>query len=118
VPTPNTDEVLRLRDGQEEIAMPIANVCYVEADNHHVIIHTLEGKRHRQYGSMKEYTKRLEKHGFLPTHRSYTVAVRHIEKLVPEFVVLRTDGKYEKKIPLSKGNTPLIKKAWWAIHEV
>jgi DNA-binding LytR/AlgR family response regulator len=117
VPTPNTAEVLYLRDGQEKLAVPIANVCCVEADNHHVVIHTIDGKCFRQYVSFKEYIKRLEGHDFVTPHRSYLVALKHIIKLVPEFVVLRAEGKYEKKVPLSKGNISRIKKAWQAIHE-
>jgi len=112
VPTPNTNKVLHIRDGQNDITVPIANVCYVEADKHHVIIHTIDGKYFRQYIPFSKYIKRLEGHGFVPTHRSYLVSLRHIKKLVPEFVVLCTEGKYEKKIPLSKGNISIIKKEW------
>lgn len=116
VPTSIAPEILCLRDGQEEVIVQIADICYIEADKHHAIIHTINGKSFRQYGSFKKFKERLEGKGFVQTHRSYIVALRHIKKLVPEFVVLRTEGKYEKKIPLSKGNNFNIKKEWREFH--
>jgi two-component system LytT family response regulator len=112
VPTPNPDEVLRLRDGQEDITVPIASVCYVEADNHHVILHTVEGKYYRYRAKFCEFIQRMAEYGFVQTHKSYAVAQKHIEKLVPEFAVLRWEGKHEKKVPIARRYAPEVKSAW------
>lgn len=116
VPTPNTDEVLCLRDGQRTVVVPITNVSYVEADRCHVFVYTIEGKRYRYREQLGKFSLQLEGHNFLQTHKSYLVALEHIEALVPEFAVVRSEDKHEKKIPIARRYASEVKQAWLAYH--
>jgi two-component system LytT family response regulator len=116
VPTPNATEVLCLRDGQRTVVVPIANVSYVEADRCHVFVYTIEGKRYRHREQLGKFSLQLEGHNFLQTHKSYLVALKHIEALVPEFAVVRSEDKHEKKIPIARRYASEVKQAWLAYH--
>jgi DNA-binding LytR/AlgR family response regulator len=103
--------VIHIRQNYDDIIIPIASIRYVEAEKHTVIFHTEDGKRYTERSFLGDVEERLKEHHFVRTHRSYLVALAHVERLIPEFVVLRGEGE---KIPISKGNTTLVKKAWLA----
>lgn len=111
-PAPNAAEVLYLRDGQDDIVVPLVGICYVEADNHHVVIHTVKGMQYRYRVKFCEFIQRLSEYNFVQTHKSYAVALKHIEKLVPEFAVVYREGKQETKVPIARRYASEVKKAW------
>lgn len=107
----NNRQLLHIQQGQEHYAVPIASICYVEADDHSVIVHTEHDEQYSERVGLKVYKERLRAHGFVQPHKSYLVALRHIKKLESEFVVLKGGAK---KIPITRGNAALVKQQWLA----
>jgi two-component system, LytTR family, response regulator len=105
---------IHIRHKQEDYAIPVSEIRYVEADGHTITLHTESGKQYRERACFKKYEERLKTLDFVKPHRSYLVALRCIEKLIPEFVVLRGG----KTIPIAKGNAAGVKKVWQSFRAI
>jgi DNA-binding LytR/AlgR family response regulator len=120
-PAPQTNSrplhspMIHIRHNYEDYLLPIASIRYIESEKHKVIIHTDDGKRYSERCVLNVFEERVKEHGFIRTHRGYVVNLAHIEKLMPDFAVLRD---CRKLIPIAKGNDTLVKDAWFSFHAV
>lgn len=82
--------VLRLRDQERIMELPLEEICYLEVMDHYVSIHTGETV-YTLGATLSSMEKELETHGFLRIHNSYLVNMRSIYKFRSRECVL-ADG--------------------------
>lgn len=80
-----------------EYKLPLADICYAEAENVYVNIHTTHGT-YRTRMTLKSFSEQLDD-TFFKVHRSYTVALKYIKKITRNEVTL-SGGE---TVPLARG---------------
>ena len=75
----------------------IKDICYIESLKNYVAIH-LKDKQIITYNTLKHIADFLNKHDFIKIHKSYIVAINHIEKTT-------TDSIFIHNTELSIGDT-------------
>ena len=81
----------------EDIKLPLADICYIEADNIYLNIHTVYGCW-RTRSSLAKFSSQLDE-TFMKVHRSYIVSLKYIRKISRTEVTM-TNGA---AIPISRG---------------
>ena len=82
--------ILRLRDREENIDLPLDQISYLEVQDHYVSIHA--GKDAYTLGAtLSGMESEMEAHGFLRIHKSYLVNMQCIRKFRSRECLL-TDG--------------------------
>ena len=101
-----TERVILLPVGGEMLRLPVSQVQYVEAFSHTVALIT-ETDTIQVKMPISEVEKMLGD-GLVRCHRSYLVGLKHIARLSKTEVILDSG----KSLPLSRGATPLVHKAF------
>lgn len=83
-------ENMKIQNGGELIDIPLAEILYMESQQHTIIIRTPQ-KAYRCYNSLTSLEKELEAKGFLRIHNSYLVNMAHLVKYQSQEAVL-SDG--------------------------
>ena len=83
-------ETMKIQNGGELITIALADISYMESQQHTVIIHTPQ-KEYRCYKSLTALEEELQDKGFLRIHNSYLVNMAHITKYTSTEAVL-SDG--------------------------
>lgn len=81
----------------EDIKLPLADICYIEADNIYLNIYTPHGCW-RTRSSLAKFSEQLDE-TFIKVHRSYIVSLKYIRKISRAEVTM-TNGA---AIPISRG---------------
>lgn len=81
----------------EDIKLPLADICYIEADNIYLNIYTPHGCW-RTRSSLAKFSEQLDE-TFIRVHRSYIVSLKYIRKISRAEVTM-TNGA---AIPISRG---------------
>lgn len=99
---PDTLERIVVKNGAKISIIPIEKICYLEAQDDYVMLHTTEG-RHLKQKTMKYFEDHLPQDEFIRIHRSYIVRLSIIKQIElfekDTFRVLLHDGK---TLPVSK----------------
>lgn len=82
--------VLRLRDREQAMDLPLDQISYLEVLDHYVSIHAGEAA-YTMSATLASLESELESHGFLRIHKSYLVNMQHIRKFRSRECLL-TDG--------------------------
>ena len=101
-----TERVILLPMGGEMLRLPVSQVQYVEAFSHTVAIVT-----ERDTIQIKMPISEVENllgEGFIRSHRSYLVGLKHIARLSKTEVILDSG----KSLPLSRGTVATVHKAF------
>lgn len=72
-------ETLKIRSGGDQSHIPLADILYMESQQHTVIIHTAQ-KEYRCYHSLTALEGELEVKGFLRIHNSYLVNMAQLTR--------------------------------------
>lgn len=72
-------EFLRLRDKEQTIDLPLAEITYLDVLDHYVSIHTAR-QSYTLHATLSGMETDMEEHGFLRIHKSYLVNMAHIRK--------------------------------------
>ena len=72
--------ILRLRDREQTVDLPLEQITYLEVLDHYVSVHNGE-TAYTMGATLSSLEKQLESHGFLRIHKSYLVNMRCIRKL-------------------------------------
>ena len=79
------------------------DICYIEVDNHHIILH-LRDETIRFKAKLKEFETQFREPQFCKCHRSYIVNLRYTGKISKEGVEI--DGKVT--LPISKSRWEVL----------
>lgn len=86
-----------LSTSEGDIKVPLADILYVEAQNVHVIIHTVHGS-YRIRMSLGRFLEQLDE-TFFKVHRSFVVGLKYIRKITHTSITM-VNGE---TIPISRG---------------
>ncbi|MFT4736379.1 MAG: DNA-binding LytR/AlgR family response regulator [Cyclobacteriaceae bacterium] len=95
--TPNeiSEQTVFIKSGSEFHQLPIQNIRYIESDGNYVTFNTARRAILARY-KLSEVLEFLPKKYFVRIHRSYIVALRHIETIKKNCVIID-----KKEIPIS-----------------
>lgn len=87
--------LLTAPDGDVKISL--ADICYVESENVHVVVHTVSGV-YRSRISLAKFAEQLDE-TFIKVHRSYLVGLKYVKKISrTDITMLNGD-----LVPISRG---------------
>lgn len=87
--------LLTLADG--DVKVSLADICYVESENVHVVVHTTSGI-YRSRISLAKFAEQLDE-TFMKVHRSYIVALKYIKKITRTDITMLSGDL----VPISRG---------------
>ena len=90
-----SEQTVFIKSGSEFHQLPIQNIKYIESDGNYVTFHTTKRSILARY-KISEVKDLLPQQSFVRIHRSYIVAIKHIETVKKHCVVI--DGN---EIPIS-----------------
>jgi DNA-binding LytR/AlgR family response regulator len=90
-----SDQTIFIKSGSDFHQLFIQNIKYIESDGNYVTFHTDKGPVLARY-KLSEVLELLPKDYFIRIHRSYIVALKHIETVKKHCVVIDA-----KEIPIS-----------------
>ena len=90
-----SDQTIFIKSGSEFHQVSIQNIKWIESDGNYVTIHTTKRSILARY-KLSEVIDIIPKQLFVRIHRSYIVALKHIETIKKHCVVID-----EKEIPIS-----------------
>lgn len=90
-----SEQTVFIKSGSEFHQVPIQNIKYIESDGNYVTFHTTKRSILARY-KISDVKELLPQQFFIRIHRSYIIALKHIETVKKYAVVI--DGK---EIPLS-----------------
>lgn len=93
--TERKDDTILLKSGSEFHQIPLHEIKYIESDGNYVTIHTTKRSVLARY-KISEIKELLPQQYFVRVHRSYIVALKHIE-IIRRYCVIIDN----KEIPLS-----------------
>lgn len=76
----STSRQITIQSCNEHRSIPISDICYIETDNHHVILHTKE-QAIPVNASMKSFEKDLSDLPFFRCHASFLINLKYIDKI-------------------------------------
>ena len=82
--------VLRLRDREQTVDLPLEQITYLEVLDHYVSIHA-GSRSYSLNATLSGMEGQMEEHGYLRIHKSYLVNMAHIRKFRSRECLL-TDG--------------------------
>ena len=89
------EQTVFIKSGSEFHQVPIQNIKYIESDGNYVTFHTTKRSILARY-KISEVLELLPKEYFTRIHRSYIIALKHIETVKKHAVVIDA-----KVIPIS-----------------
>jgi two-component system LytT family response regulator len=89
------EQTVFIKSGSEFHQLPIQNIKYIESDGNYVTFHTTKRSILARY-KISEVKELLPQQFFVRIHRSYIIALKHIETVKKHCVII--DGK---EIPIS-----------------
>jgi len=90
-----SEQTVFIKSGSEFHQLPIQNIKYIESDGNYVTFHTTKRSILARY-KISEVKELLPQQFFVRIHRSYIIAIKHIETVKKHCVVI--DGN---EIPIS-----------------
>lgn len=90
-----SEQTVFVKSGSEFHQVPIQNIKYIESDGNYVTFHTIKRSILARY-KISEVTELLPQQFFVRVHRSYLVAIKHVETVKKHCVVIDN-----KEIPIS-----------------
>ena len=96
-------EAVIVTRGDESRRIYKDDICYIEVDNHHIILH-LRDETIRFKAKLKEFETQFREPQFCKCHRSYIVNLRYTGKISKEGVEI--DGKVT--LPISKSRWEVL----------
>jgi len=90
-----SDQIVFIKSGSEFHQLPIQNIKYIESDGNYVTFHTTKRSILARY-KLSEVLDLLPDHLFVRIHRSFIIALKHIETIKKHCVVIQ-----EIEIPIS-----------------
>ncbi|WP_299156948.1 LytTR family DNA-binding domain-containing protein [uncultured Tenacibaculum sp.] len=90
-----SEQTVFIKSGSEFHQVPIQNIKYIESDGNYVTFHTTKRSILARY-KISEVKELLPSQFFIRTHRSYIVALKHIETVKKNCVLVN-----KKEIPIS-----------------
>lgn len=106
---------LIVKEDGNELVIDLGDIIFFEAQNQYVRICTDRGDHLVRY-NISDFELQLKDDGFFRTHRGYLVSLARIKKIIKNDVVLDS-GKGEVTVPVSRGNTKLLKEALYSYVE-
>lgn len=91
-----TRRTVKIKVYGELIDIPVSEITYIEVAQHQSILHVKNEKNERQYTCYKSLTdleSELKEQGFLRTHKSYLVNMRHIKVFLYDGLTLQDGTK-------------------------
>ncbi len=82
---------------EEEVKVSLADICYLEAENVYVNVHTVRGV-YRTRSSLAKFITQLD-NTFVKVHRSYVVALNYVRKISRSEITMQNG----ETIPISRG---------------
>ena len=89
------EQTVFIKSGSEFHQLPIQNIKYIESEGNYVTFYTTKRSIVARY-KLSEVVELIPKQLFVRIHRSYIVALKHIETIKKHVVVIN-----EKEIPIS-----------------
>ena len=111
----STQRQLVVREDGNELVVNLSDIVYFEAQDQYVRICTVNGDHLVRY-NISDFEDQLKDDGFFRTHRGYLVPLARIKKLVKTDVILDS-GNGESSVPVSRGNTKMLKEALYSFVE-
>lgn len=90
-----SEQTIFIKSGSEFHQLPIQNIKYIESDGNYVTFHTTKRSILARY-KISEVLELLPQQFFLRIHRSYIVALKHVETVKKHCVIVD-----KKEIPIS-----------------
>lgn len=95
-------QTIYVKSGTKLYKLNIAEILYIEKDGNYVFFHTLNGRLISRL-NMQQLMDLLPENHFLRVHKSFVIALRHIDVFEPHQVTIGN-----KKIPVSKTQRELL----------
>jgi DNA-binding LytR/AlgR family response regulator len=96
------------------LLLRIEAIRFAYARGHAVLVRTFDAE-YRAMATLSDLGGRLEKYGFLRTHRAYLVNPDHVLEIHPFFAgayLLRMDDKGRSEVPVSRGYARVVRSAF------
>ncbi|NRA30930.1 MAG: response regulator transcription factor [Parvularculaceae bacterium] len=104
-----SSEDLWLREGGQSIRVPMSSLLTVEADRDYVKLSTADRFFHVR-GTIGEYEKKLEDHGFLRIHRSAIVRLDAITRLCSKGTnAYEVELLGSRRLPVGRSHNKIVK---------
>jgi hypothetical protein len=104
--SPKTDAAfIQVKCDRRMMKIPVANICYFEAQGNYIFIYTLTGM-FKAYLAVSELEEQLPGPLFIRVHRSFIVAVDKVESFTSTHVIVT-----DKKIPIGRSYSSKAKAA-------
>lgn len=103
---------LMIKSDGEELRINVADIVYFEAQNQHVMIHTLTDE-HLVRANIGDFEEQLRNDGFFRIHRGYLISLLKVNKIVKNDVTMEGDIV----LPISRSNVKALKEALYSIVE-
>ncbi|MCB0480677.1 MAG: response regulator transcription factor [Flavobacteriales bacterium] len=98
--------ILKIRNGGEDLRIQIDKILYIQADNNYVNIVT-EKRKHLLRISISSIKEQLDENIFIQTHRSYLVNIQKVESICASSIKID-----QMNIPISRSFKNDVKKAF------
>lgn len=105
--TRSAEEKLVVRQNGMIHAIAIKDICYLESNGHHVMIHTLDEKL-EIYGKLEAIKAKLPK-CFLQCHKSYIINMNHIRYIDKNVILMRG----ERRINISRNKYSEVREQYF-----
>lgn len=106
---PERQNRIVVKDGNEIQIIPAEQICYIEAYDDYVKIHT-DGKKHLKSTTMKFLEKSLNPKLFIRVHRSYIINTNELTKIEPykknSHIAILKNGE---QVPISRAGYTRLK---------
>lgn len=80
-----------VKQSYANISIAVNDILYVEAMENYAKIHKLDGTYTLAHNSLKNILSSLAPYGFIRTHRSFVVAIKHIARFNRQCLILSDD---------------------------
>ncbi len=78
-PQEATVATLQVKDGEFYVRLPVADICYIEADGNYLLFHA-DTKVYKSRTTIKQILEELPADTFIQTHRAFVVNKRKVNK--------------------------------------
>ncbi len=96
----NNHKKIKIKVNDEEIILDYSSIKYIEINQKKIYIYTNK-ETIIHFGKLKNYIDELSSFGFVNSHKSYLVNLRHIKKVNVDSIEINNCNSY---IPLSRNN--------------
>lgn len=103
-------KTLLVREGVRGARIAYSEILFVESRNSTLLVHTVDGQKHRIYRKLNEVETELSNRSFMRCHQSYLVNFKYVQAAEKDCFVLESGTK----IPLRRQMAKHLRESYFA----